>query len=72
MPVMDGIEAVSRFRKVETERGVDYPLARQLIIGCSANSDSDTHHAAIQSGMDAFVSKPMTHSSFLEVYNKLK
>lgn len=72
MPVMDGIEAVCRFRKVEAERGVGYPLARQLIIGCSANSDSDTHTAALQSGMDAFLGKPMTHSSFQEIYNKLK
>ena len=73
MPVMDGIECVSRFRKVERERSADGdPGPRQLIVGCSANSDSDTHTAAVQAGMDGFLNKPMTRSSFLEAYNKLK
>ena len=79
MPVMDGIECVSRFRKVECERGkadpttaTDAARTRQTIVGCSANSDSDTHAAALQAGMDGFISKPMTRSSFIEIYNKLK
>ena len=74
MPVMDGTECVSRFRKVECERSTKDPIPtpRQLIVGCSANSDSATHAAAVQAGMDGFLNKPMTRSSFLEVYNKLK
>ena len=73
MPVMDGTECVSRFRKAECDRSTDGNTAsRQLIVGCSANSDSATHAAAVQAGMDGFLNKPMTRSSFLEVYNKLK
>ena len=75
---MDGIECVSRFRKVEAERNAandstsTNTRTRQTIVGCSANSDSDTHAAALQAGMDGFISKPMTRSSFIEIYNKLK
>lgn len=61
MPIMDGIECVSRFRMVERTRsannsssgsnGSNGCFVRQRIVGCSANSDSDTHTAAVQAGI---------------------
>lgn len=40
---------------------------RQKIIGVSANSDTETIHEAFQRGIDAFLPKPFTAQSFLEV-----
>jgi signal transduction histidine kinase/CheY-like chemotaxis protein len=60
MPVMDGIEATQRIRAHEDEfrnEGVSSPP--QTIIGMSADSDAETKRRAMESGMNAFLSKPI-------------
>jgi CheY-like chemotaxis protein len=66
MPVMDGIESVSRYREFErTNREVEalatseVTLRKRLpIIGMSANSDNATKQLALNAGMDLFIPKP--------------
>ena len=54
MPVMNGYEAASRIRKST------HPQAgSSRIIAMSANSFSDDVHAALESGMNAHVGKPI-------------
>jgi signal transduction histidine kinase/ActR/RegA family two-component response regulator len=55
MPVMNGIECTKRIRDMERDSGVP----RLVIIGMSANSDSDTRNEAMAAGMDGFLSKPV-------------
>jgi two-component system, sensor histidine kinase and response regulator len=55
MPVMDGIESTKRIRALEHETGAP----RVVIIGVSANSDSDTRNEAMAAGMDGFLPKPI-------------
>ena len=77
MPIMDGLEATERLRKLETSlnnvhvNGPYATLFHQLIIGCSANSDNDTMKAAFVAGIDDFIPKPFKIQSFHEMYNKL-
>jgi CheY-like chemotaxis protein len=65
MPIMDGIEAVTRYREFEhskwlkkKELGSTTPLKKLLVIGMSANSDNVTKECALAAGMDAFLAKP--------------
>lgn len=75
MPVMDGIEAVRRYREFEAAQQVRIATAasnpcpsltltqstRELcIIGMSANSDEGTKQCAIDAGMSGFLAKPFT------------
>jgi CheY-like chemotaxis protein len=55
MPEMDGLAATRRIRAREAERGT----ARLPIIALSASVLSADRHAALEAGMDAFVSKPI-------------
>ena len=77
MPVMDGIESTSRYRQFEAGRMVDRltdhggkdvsetdPNRRLIIIGMSANSDSETADEAIKAGMDGFIGKPFSYKDF--------
>ena len=67
MPVMDGLEAISRIRAAEDELlpdNVNNKLIRHWIIGCSANSDMETQEAAINAGASMFMSKPYNVTSF--------
>jgi CheY-like chemotaxis protein/signal transduction histidine kinase len=59
MPVMDGIESTKRIRALEHETGAP----RVVIIGVSANSDSDTRNEAMAAGMDGFLPKPINVDS---------
>ena len=70
MPVMDGIECTKRFRAWEEEQqclldaqGVPR-RPRFLIIGMSANSDTQSKQEALDAGMDNFVSKPFNYQDF--------
>jgi CheY-like chemotaxis protein len=61
MPVMDGIEAVTRHRKFEEVAlsAREVALQKRLpIIGMSANSDNATKQCALKCGMDLFIPKP--------------
>lgn len=42
-----------------------------LIIGCSANSDAHTQAEAFEAGMDAFLSKPVTHQQLSDTLQRL-
>ena len=65
MPVMDGVEATSRFRRFEDEKMSSctsaIPRKRMLIVGMSANSDAQCKEEALKSGMDYFVTKPFAY-----------
>mmetsp|Transcript_21833 Transcript_21833/g.21126 ORF Transcript_21833/g.21126 Transcript_21833/m.21126 type:complete len:277 (+) Transcript_21833:41-871(+) len=66
MPVMDGIEATSRFRIFESLRMEEDKVVgckRLLIIGMSANSDDQTKQEALNAGIDYFVAKPFSYQA---------
>jgi two-component system, sensor histidine kinase len=73
MPVMDGIEATRRLRAHEMEcvqEGVS--ISAQFIIGMSADSDTETKREALQSGMNAFLSKPIHANELLKCLPHLR
>ena len=58
MPVCDGPTATKAIREFLTESG--YPREKQPIICCvSAYSELNYKNAALDSGMDCFLSKPI-------------
>jgi len=59
MPLMDGIKATRSIRAHEVSRG----LPRTPILALSASSLSEDQKAALDSGMNGFLSKPMTLNS---------
>lgn len=63
MPVMDGLETIQRIRADEAAMCIKEQLSvgarRQLVIGVSADSDSETRETALLSGMDDFLDKPL-------------
>jgi CheY-like chemotaxis protein len=74
MPIMGGIEAVTRYREYERDQvsrsaaSFRQQFRRQLlIIGMSANGDSSVMEEAIRCGMDAFVSKPFSLEAMMKV-----
>jgi CheY-like chemotaxis protein len=67
---MDGIECTRRFRAWEQEQqclldAVGVPRRpRVLIIGMSANSDTQSKQEALDAGMDYFCPKPFNYQDF--------
>ncbi|MBO5473887.1 MAG: response regulator [Lachnospiraceae bacterium] len=54
MPVMDGLEAARRIRRLPREDAVEVP-----IIAMSANAFADDMDQSLEAGMDAHISKPL-------------
>ena len=73
MPVMDGVEATSRFRKYESEKMMACSTEslkkrkKLLIVGMSANSDFQSKEEALNSGMDYFVTKPFAYKDLMPI-----
>lgn len=61
MPVMDGLEAISRIRALESSSEL---TMYHSIIGCSADSDAETQEAALSAGGDIFMPKPFNATAF--------
>lgn len=73
MPVMDGLEATRRLRKQESERTHDLESGRHplVIVGLSANSDSETIKEAMEAGMNGFLPKPLKLSALRECLSRI-
>ena len=54
MPVMNGHEATRAIRKLDDPR-----LARTIVIAMTANAFAEDQQAAMNCGMDGFVTKPI-------------
>lgn len=74
---MDGFEFVKRFRSWESESDInDIDIMnsdgkkRFHIIGMSANSDAQSKQAALDVGMDSFITKPFNYNDLLPLLNK--
>lgn len=67
MPVMDGIEAISKIREMEKDDRRRAHDLRQLIVAMSASSDEETMKAAYQAGGDEFLAKPFNLLSFQKI-----
>jgi len=64
MPLMDGVEAVTIFRRMENSLN---RKEKQFIIGISASNDQKTRITALDCGMDAFLKKPFAKSTVLKL-----
>ncbi len=71
MPVMDGLEAISRIRDMEKSVKHCLPPGSLFkpawIVGCSANSDLETEEAAIRAGATTFMTKPYNVTTLCSV-----
>ena len=70
MPVMDGLEAVQRFRSYYRDQSSNQSKS-SLIIGLSANSDDETVQQAFNAGINDFLAKPFKIDTFFQKLNKL-
>ncbi len=66
MPVMDGIESTSKIRDFEHQQGLN-PI---VIIALTAHALEEHKNLALSSGMNDFVSKPLTSNALEEALKK--
>jgi CheY-like chemotaxis protein len=72
MPIMDGIECITKLRALEDMSSCERHYGQhQIVIGLSANSDSESREAALTAGMDAYATKPLSMPHLKELYNQL-
>ncbi len=64
MPIMDGFEATARIR------AMDEPLRSTPIIAITAHALKEDHVKCIDSGMDDYVSKPVSRQILIDMINK--
>lgn len=69
MPVMNGIQMVTRFRKWESEN--DLRLGKQYIVGISANADGTDIEEGKRMGMDHFCRKPLTVATMKAILDRV-
>lgn len=67
MPVMDGFKAARKIRKIEAENG----RAQCKMIALSAHGDIEHRQAALNAGMNEFLSKPLKKGSLTAILDKL-
>jgi CheY-like chemotaxis protein len=63
MPVKDGLSATMDIRERESE----HRSARTPIIGLSGHTSDSRRQAALDSGMDAYVTKPYTPQAVMDI-----
>lgn len=66
MPVMDGYEATRRIRQLENSEQSSIP-----IIAMTANAFDEDRKAALECGMDGFISKPLDLKELIQVLNSV-
>ena len=73
MPVMDGLEATKRIREIEylSLRRNNSEPDHIIIIGISANTESEARADCFDSGMDGFMEKPVLIKDFQKYYSKI-
>jgi signal transduction histidine kinase len=64
MPELNGFEVTKRIREIEAAMDVDNPVS---IIGLSAYSQREKIDAAVEAGMDDFISKPATFAKIVKI-----
>lgn len=69
MPVMDGLEATVKIRKIESESQIE---KRTPIIALTANTMDNDRDKCISYGMDEFMSKPFDIEKLNSIFNELK
>lgn len=68
MPLMNGLEASSAFRKIERDRiAADGGHPHQKIVAMSSDIGVSLFYECLNAGFDAFVPKPLTKERFHEV-----
>lgn len=67
MPVMDGYQAASEIRRLESESGVS---KRVPIIALTAHALAGDKSKCLAAGMDEWITKPFTHKDLNEVLQK--
>ncbi len=67
MPNIDGYEYLQRIREWEVEKG----LKVVPIIGLSCNVQQEYHKQGIDSGMSAYLNKPISKNDIMEQLRKL-
>ncbi|MBU3822943.1 PAS domain-containing protein [Flavobacteriaceae bacterium XHP0103] len=68
MPVMDGIEATVKIRKLESESNTENPVK---IIATTANTFQEDVESCIDNGMDAFLEKPFKRKELVNILHRL-
>jgi two-component system sensor histidine kinase/response regulator len=68
MPVMDGIEATLRIRKLEKLMKTKDPVK---IIALTANTFQEDIESCMENGMDAFLEKPFTSKDLVTILQRL-
>ena len=75
MPICDGFESTARIRKLEKHRRkVRHPVGgrRSFIIALTGQASSRDQDQAFSSGVDKFVTKPMSLSHLKMLLNELE
>ena len=67
MPVMNGIEAISKIRKTNKDK-----LKKVPIVACSADVFPEARKSAIKAGIDFYLTKPVSEDALKEVLFWLK